>query len=743
MSGSEASKHLKEPNTEPEGNEIDPWVDQEIRRDDLSVPTPNLNMKSCPKLDKLTSDKDYLRWSKQMLMAATFMDVHEYLVESPGKIKNWSKRAAMFTTLFLHQHLGDTYLNIILELMCLHEIWVNIEKHCRRNVLQERILLQNQLERFSINPHEPVEKEINRFRSLVNNLRGLSVNYDDYSLIQRILKALPQAFSDFKMYKRYNPLDEKIDNFLFTVRAEATKLKCWDNAIKKKPTQAILYANQPENGKGNRDSRGGGNLQNNGRGGGRGRDGIQNVICFRCWKPGHFQRNCMEAAASPPKKYEHLQHLSFVQVPDTQDDAVESDDDDKSNDNQQFSLSSVVSLEKYKLMAQADEFLSCQRHSTCFIVGVDSCAGEHVFRDKELFTSLGRMKTPFETHGISGQTIVTEYGGTVTLYVINRDGKTVELEFTNAYYCPDAMINLISVPRMSERSGGGVIFSTDSHAYPKGHTRMFDIEPQYGLYVIHANRLPNNTSYCFMSKGKRSSGQLWHHRLGHVSPQVLRAMAKHDVEQQYDYPITSTIEFCDACLEGKQATRPFRRKHTRERPTDNHYSCDLTGTFSVASYHKHLYGLVFMETSSRFVFGTTLAKKSEFPHTILRWITLIERQLGKQILSTRSDAAGEMKSHAFIEALKDRGVLQVVNVGHAHQQNAQTERVICTLMDMTRNFLFTAKLPLFLWDYAFKFAVHVYNRRYHSVIEKTPYERFLNRQPQLNYMRIFGAFATS
>ena len=64
-------------------------------------------------------------------------------------------------------------------------------------------------------------------------------------------------------------------------------------------------------------------------------------------------------------------------------------------------------------------------------------------------------------------------------------------------------------------------------------------------------------------------------------------------------------------------------------------------------------------------------------------------------------------------------------------------------MESTVVMLHTAKLPTFLWEYALKFACHVYNRRAHPALPNgiTPIEALLRIKPSVKYLRAFGCLA--
>ena len=199
-------------------------------------PKMDLNMRNCPKVEKLKSAKEYLRWSKQMEMSASFMGVSKYLKVSRVFFQDdeWNERASLFTMLMIQQSVGDKFATILMDEVCPNSMWMKIQQHCAGNVLQEKTLLTHQLERFQVNAKEPIEKEMDRFLKLRSQLKNLGADLQDYGLIQRILTALPHQFSDFKMHKRYNPTNETLEAFMYSVRAEATRLKCWEKPLRKK-----------------------------------------------------------------------------------------------------------------------------------------------------------------------------------------------------------------------------------------------------------------------------------------------------------------------------------------------------------------------------------------------------------------------------------------------------------------------------------------------------------------------------
>jgi hypothetical protein len=59
-------------------------------------------------------------------------------------------------------------------------------------------------------------------------------------------------------------------------------------------------------------------------------------------------------------------------------------------------------------------------------------------------------------------------------------------------------------------------------------------------------------------------------------------------------------------------------------------------------------------------------------------------------------------------------------------------------MDMVRNMISYSTLPISLWMEALKTAIHILNRVPSKSMPKTPYELWIESEPSLNHLRVWG-----
>ncbi|CAI7846402.1 unnamed protein product, partial [Closterium sp. NIES-53] len=197
----------------------------------------------------------------------------------------------------------------------------------------------------------------------------------------------------------------------------------------------------------------------------------------------------------------------------------------------------------------------------------------------------------------------------------------------------------------------------------------FTREPRSGLYVLHTERSPIESSaqvtvsplvpvsspvavysqvvvssQVAASCSCRSLAHLtvlWHHRLGHLSLPRLRSMASHSLFLGLPcvFPSLppSLAPPCTPCLAGHlratlhssslcPATAPFQTLHL-----------DVWGPAPTLGLERERYFLVVVDDYSRYTMVFPLAKKSEVTSTLIRWLLATEGTRGCRVRCLHSD----------------------------------------------------------------------------------------------------------
>ena len=116
----------------------------------------------------------------------------------------------------------------------------------------------------------------------------------------------------------------------------------------------------------------------------------------------------------------------------------------------------------------------------------------------------------------------------------------------------------------------------------------------------------------------------------------------------------------------------------------------------------------------------------------------VEKQLGRSIKTLRSNRDGEYLSQAFLDYLRDNGILSQWTPPYTPQHNGMAKRRNRTLLDMVRSIMGKADLPKFFWGYALEIVVYILNRAPSKSVEVTPYEIWTNKKPYLSHMKVWG-----
>ena len=136
-----------------------------------------------------------------------------------------------------------------------------------------------------------------------------------------------------------------------------------------------------------------------------------------------------------------------------------------------------------------------------------------------------------------------------------------------------------------------------------------------------------------------------------------------------------------------------------------------------------------------------VAFKSDVAEVVKDVITMLETQSGHKVKKVRTDRGSEYLNAELHAFFKHKGILHQLTTAYTPQQNGAAERLNRTLNDRVRAMLIDADAELELWAEAKQNANYVRNRCPAAGIDKTPWELFCGKVPDLAHLRVFGARA--
>ncbi|GJU36436.1 retrotransposon protein, putative, ty1-copia subclass [Tanacetum coccineum] len=261
----------------------------------------------------------------------------------------------------------------------------------------------------------------------------------------------------------------------------------------------------------------------------------------------------------------------------------------------------------------------------------------------------------------------------------------------------------------------GLVICLDN--FSKNDVLYFNAIARNGIYEIDMHDLVPNVNSIYNVSNKRvkrnlDSTYLWHYCLAHINKKRIKQLQQDGLLKSTD---DESFDKCESCLSGKMTKKPFP------------YS---------ASYF-----ITFMNDYSRYGYVYLLKHKHEVFETFKVFKNEVENQLGKTIKAIRSDRGGEYISQEFKDYLKANGIVQQLTPPYTPQHNGVSERRNRTLLDMVRSMMNLTTLPLSFWDYALESATRILNMVPTKKVDKTPYELWYGKVPNLSYLKVWGCEA--
>ncbi|GJS75644.1 putative RNA-directed DNA polymerase [Tanacetum coccineum] len=197
----------------------------------------------------------------------------------------------------------------------------------------------------------------------------------------------------------------------------------------------------------------------------------------------------------------------------------------------------------------------------------------------------------------------------------------------------------------------------------------------------------------------------------------------------------------ESCLSGKMTKKPFSHINERAKDLLGIIHTGVCGPLRYVSRQGASYFITFTDDYSRYGYVYLLKHKHEVFETFKVFKNKVENQLGKTIKAIRLDRGGEYISQEFKDYLKANGIVQQLTPSYTPQHNGVSERRNHTLLDMVRSMMNLTTLPLSFWDYALESATRILNMVPTKKVDKTPYEIWYGKVPNLSYLKVWGCEA--
>ena len=371
---------------------------------------------------------------------------------------------------------------------------------------------------------------------------------------------------------------------------------------------------------------------------------------------------------------------------------------------------------------------------------LDSGASRHITYNRDIMVNVHEPtdNAPI-TYG-NGCEVKATAEGDVLLLDKCATGESVTLR--NVLYEPGAAANLLSIP-CAIAAGATFQFTRNNCRISIGGKTVAFAQAVNGVYMLTTSDNKYTHVSALMTSVKETA-QLWHSRyahLGYSSMVKLPSMVSGISTTAEEFQAAASKEPCEACLKGKQSRLPFQQSETKTQQPLELVHMDLCGPIHVPTYDSRRYVATFLDDYTKLSAVRLLKDKTELPATITEVFNQLETQSGLKIKMVRTDNGREYVNNAITAYFKGKGIEHQTTVPYSPQQNGKAERLNRTIMEKVRAMLADSGLPKHLWGEAAATANYLRNRSPTANQDKTPWELFCKKIPDVSNLRTFGVKA--
>lgn len=374
----------------------------------------------------------------------------------------------------------------------------------------------------------------------------------------------------------------------------------------------------------------------------------------------------------------------------------------------------------------------------------DCATTSHICNDRESFKTY-QPENDTTVAGVGNVKTNVKGRGTVEL-ISTYNGHAYSMKLTNVLHIPSNRNNLLSLGRLDAAGGGYsstngllTLTSADRMTIAEGIKVSGNL---YKMRVTVKKNIPVDTpknGRVFQANDTSQNWETWHKRFGHVSYSGLRRLYQEKMVNGLTVDPNTPTPDCVACTEAKQHIEPFDKSQRKELEPGNLTHVDLWGKYDVASIHANLYYIVLIDDASRFITVDFLKTKDQASQKVKNYLTYLRTQ-GRNPKAMRTDRGKEFINDQLSPWCRERGIEVQTTAPYSPSQNGVAERSNRTLVELARAMIKAQDLPEFLWEPAVKHAAYLRNRSATRTIkDKTPYELWHGKKPDVSHLREFGA----
>jgi len=306
----------------------------------------------------------------------------------------------------------------------------------------------------------------------------------------------------------------------------------------------------------------------------------------------------------------------------------------------------------------------------------------------------------------------------------------------NVLYVPDMKANLLS---MSSATKSNIEFRTNSTGMWIYYGSRFKLKAlqDNNVYWLNLEVIPPE-----LKASAAVTLDHWHQRLAHMPKDLILKMMRNNIVDGIQISTTQTHDCVDCKLNKCNRVSHSTRSSMKAVKPGQSLHFDVLGPIKPTGLNDERFVLVMKDEFSSYRMTTCLKAKSKVPETAKIFVTKAELETGNSVLRVTSDRGTEFTSERFTIFLQFKGIEHVLSAAYVPQQNGTAERENRFLLDQSRTLLNSAKLQQELWPEAVNASTYASNRGITKNREKTPYELWFNKKPNVKNLRIFGQHAS-